>query len=445
MCACCAGASSAMATATARRGRGQRLLRRLRLSPRRLGQAPLAPARGRHDARGGRRRWRFAERLLQRGVELLQRAASGRRAMQAQVDRLRELAWQVTARARERADRTADAPRGLRRRRAADRIEPAQRLVQHERQRVHVDGLARLAALALLRRHVGERAEHVAGAREHVLAAQLRAAEVGQLGHAAERLRRRCVGVGMVRDEHVVRLDVAMDHAARMGVRERGAQRPADRQHLLVGQRVVGDQARQRVAVDQLGDQVEGVLHGARLVQRDDRRVRQARARERLARDPLGVLAGSERDALDGHVAVQLLVVRAPDHAEAARAEALAQAIAAEHQRLRAGPVRPRLAGARMTRLHEGLRVHRVLRSPRGGPLPPARGRRSSADREVAGWSGRWPAVILGPLPESLQGAAFVVLRRWRGDSAAAGTPRASRASAPKTASSPAGDRLAAP
>ncbi len=65
--------------------------------------------------------------------------------------------------------RAADAPCGLRRGGAAHGVEAAQRLVQNQRQRVQVDRLADLATLALLGRHVRERAEHVAGSREHIL------------------------------------------------------------------------------------------------------------------------------------------------------------------------------------------------------------------------------------------------------------------------------------
>jgi len=129
----------------------------------------------------------------------------------------------------------------------------------------------------------------------------------------------------------------------------------------------------ERVAVNQLGDQVEGVVHGTRLVQRHDRRVRQSSARQRLARDALRVLSGRQRNALDGHVAAKLLVVCAPHDAKAARAEALAQAVAPEHQRLLGGAVRPGFwrarACARPRRrdegtIDEGLRLHRLLRSP---------------------------------------------------------------------------------
>ncbi len=45
-------------------------------------------------------------------------------------------------------------------------------------------------ALGLLRGHVGERADHVAGARERLVARQMGDAEVGELGDAGGRARR---------------------------------------------------------------------------------------------------------------------------------------------------------------------------------------------------------------------------------------------------------------
>ena len=214
---------------------------------------------------------------------------------QGEVDRARELRRQVAARARERRQRAADAADGRGGRGAAHGVDAGERLVEDERQRVEVRLLADLASLALLGRHVGERAEHVAGARERVLADEAGAAEVGELGGGGERLRRRRAILARVRDEHVLRLDVAMDHAARVSVLERAGEREADLQHLLVLELVRRDQPRERVAVDELGDQVERVIVGARLVQRDDRRVREPRRGERLAGRALAVAGRAEQ------------------------------------------------------------------------------------------------------------------------------------------------------
>ena len=109
----------------------------------------------------------------------------------------------------------------------------------------------------------------------------------------------------------------------------------------------------------------------------------------RLAARALAVVPSApEPHALDRDLAVQQLVVRAPDHAEAARAEALEQAVAIEHELLGAcgaraparlrGAIRRRggsargLAGAGCC-LDEGAgRLHRLPRSPRARPVPAA-------------------------------------------------------------------------
>ena len=96
-----------------------------------------------------------------------------------------------SARESERGTSRRERHRGGSGRRCAVRSRPAwrrapgslrSRLVQHERERIEVAGLAGLAPLALLGRHVCQRAEHVARARQHILAGQSRAAEIGQLG-----------------------------------------------------------------------------------------------------------------------------------------------------------------------------------------------------------------------------------------------------------------------
>ena len=169
-------ASASAGARAARRGgaaawgaRGGRAVLRSQRRPRRPG------ARGRPRAR-------LLERLLERSAQLGERAAVPRRGRQRRVERARERARQVPAPApRAAASGAPDAPRGRGRCRAAHRVDAAKRLVEHERERVEVGLLADLAALALLGSHVGERAEHVAGARQGVLAGEARAAEVGQL------------------------------------------------------------------------------------------------------------------------------------------------------------------------------------------------------------------------------------------------------------------------
>ena len=181
----------------------------------------------------------------------------------------------------------ADAPCGGCGCGAAHGVDAAERLIQHERERVEVGAGPNLVAVDLLGGHVGECAEHVPGARQRLLAGEQRAAEVGEL-RDGRRSRSaldaaRAAGIGG-RNQHVLRLDVAVDHPARVGVHERVGERDPDFEHLLVAERLGCDQLREGVAVHQLGDQVEGVVLGAGLVQGDDRGMREAGGGERLAR-----------------------------------------------------------------------------------------------------------------------------------------------------------------
>ena len=82
----------------------------------------------------------------------------------------RQRARKVGAASGKRGQRPADAPRGRGRGGPAHRVDAGQPLVQDQRQRVEVGGLTDLQAFALLGRHVGERAERLAGARERVFA-----------------------------------------------------------------------------------------------------------------------------------------------------------------------------------------------------------------------------------------------------------------------------------
>ena len=215
-------------------------------------------------------------------MQIVQRSALLRLGSEREIDRSRKRAGQVSAPALQWCELSADAPRGGGRRRPAHGIHAGEALVQNERQRVQVGGLSGLSPLALLGRHVGERAKHVSGARERVFTGQPRPAEVGQLGHPAAL-------VGMVGNEHVLRLDVTVDHAARVCMGERIGKRKTDLEQILISERACCDQRREGLPVDQLGDQVEGVLTRARLVQGNDRRVRQTRGGERLAGCPLAV------------------------------------------------------------------------------------------------------------------------------------------------------------
>src|SRR5690606_853341 len=130
-----------------------------------------------------------------------------------------------------------------------------------------------------------------AGHREPVVVEHLGDAEVGQLHHA------------VAADHDVLRLDVAVEHAERVGVAERAADLHGDhRADLRVLDLVLGDELLEGLAVDELGDDVALVGAGAGEVEDlEDVLVAQLGDRLRLALEPLA------RFLVIGQVAVQHL------------------------------------------------------------------------------------------------------------------------------------------
>ena len=122
-----------------------------------------------------------------------------------------------------------------------------------------------------------------------------------------------------------------MDHAARVRVLERVAQRDADADDVEVRERALALEHPERAAAHELGDEVVGLVVAAGLVERDDPRVREPRGGQRLALGAVA-LAAFERDALDRDGPVEAQVVGQPDRPEAARAEASEHAIAVEDE-----------------------------------------------------------------------------------------------------------------
>ena len=84
-------------------------------------------------------------------------------------------------------------------------VRTGERLVEHERERADVGPLVDPLTRGLLGRHVGERADDVAGSREQLVAGQVGDPEVDSFAAAPPRA---------VRHDHVLRLDVAVDDAA---------------------------------------------------------------------------------------------------------------------------------------------------------------------------------------------------------------------------------------
>jgi hypothetical protein len=126
------------------------------------------------------------------------------------------------------------------------------------------------------------------------------------------------------RDEHVLRLQVAVDDALLVGGGEAGRdlERVADR--LVLRKRAAAQAPAQRVALEELGDGVDASVLAAEVVDREDVRMREGRDGERLAleaRQRLGVVRHLRGENLDRDVALQLGIPRSVDLAHPARAE----------------------------------------------------------------------------------------------------------------------------
>ncbi len=207
-----------------------------------------------------------------------------------------------------------------------------QHLVEDDAERVDVGALVDAVAHRLLGGDVVGGAEDAAGRRHPVLLELARDPEVGQL--------RPPLGV----DQHVLRLDVAVDDVARVGDGEAAGDLDRVGERFLRVERAdPADPLLQRLAFDVLEDDVgvaavlAGVDHG------DDVGVGELGHRPRLLAEALelvGLLGHLAVHHLDRDVAVERLVARQVDGRHAAAAELRLQAVAArEHgaDHLRAG------------------------------------------------------------------------------------------------------------
>src|SRR3989442_182089 len=172
-------------------------------------------------------------------------------------------------------------------------------------------------------------------------------------------------------DAHVRRFDVAVDHAAVVGVRQRLEHLDHDIELALERQRLVlGDDRAQVAAVDQLHRDEELVLGFAEVVDRDDVGVLQHAGGARLAQEALTRVAGATHlggGEPEGDVAPQHRVVGLPHDAHGALADELVQLELAES---------PVLLGLGHP---TGIRTGRAARSPaRCRPPPGAPARRCS-------------------------------------------------------------------
>ena len=199
----------------------------------------------------------------------------------------------------------------------AERARARQQLVHHGAERIEVRAVGELEALHLLGRHVGRAARDAFDARD-VRVRHQRDAEVDD------------AHVAVVREHDVRRLDVAMDHAARMRVVQRLGAFVDDLDDVVDAQQVVRAAiGRERArAMHVLGDDVAVAVLFARVVDGKDVRMLQHPdemrfGEEHLARDARAVLVAARVHVvdLDRDVAPVVRIVREVDDAGAAAAD----------------------------------------------------------------------------------------------------------------------------
>ena len=207
---------------------------------------------------------------------------SSRIGLQAGVDRVGEALGEVGAVLAQRRHALADPARGLGRRAPGGGVLPGPAFVGGEPQGVDVGLGAHALPLGLLGGHVGERAHHLAGRREALRAGDAGDPEVHQLGAAPRGL--------LVAHDHVLGLDVAVDDAALVRVREAVAEIGRDLGHVAVAEPASARRRARVVARDELGHEDRPSIALAELVERDDRRMVEARGglglAQRRGRDP---------------------------------------------------------------------------------------------------------------------------------------------------------------
>ena len=221
-------------------------------------------------------------------------------------------------------------------------------LDEHQAQRVDVDGAVDRLAADLLGAQVRGGADDHAGGGDGRGVVDGGDPEVREVGAA--------LGV----EQHVAGLDVAVHHPAAVHVGERVGERGAQRDDVDDRQRPRTDPLRQRVALDELHDEVGAAVLVADVVDRHEPGVREPGEGEDLApvagllalldvADLLRGVGGIARgrvlrddraggvEHLDGHVAAEELVA-GPEHVRgAAAADEVADRVAAAHRRGRAG------------------------------------------------------------------------------------------------------------
>ena len=219
----------------------------------------------------------------------------------------------------------------LLRRRAVEERLAGEREVAGRGQRVDVGGRRQLAAGGLLGRHVGRRADHHVGGGQRVVAAAVaRDAEVDQLDDVGL-----AAGGG---HQQVRRLDVAVDHPARVGLGQRrgGLGDQVDRARWRQ-RAALGHQLLQRDAVEQLHREVRQAVVGDAVVEDPDGvGVGERGGGRGLALEPRGGGGVGVVEPQDLHrdVALERAVPRAPHLAHAADSDPRLELVAAQAARL---------------------------------------------------------------------------------------------------------------
>ena len=259
---------------------------------RRIGRMPLHPsprAFGRRDRAGPDRLApqippQLLGQLGGRGVPLLRRLLQALPADRLQILRQRRVQ-------RPHAGRLLldDLPNRVDRGRPGMRRAAAEHRVEHRAERVDVRRRAdrRQIALRLLRRHVGRRAEHLAGGREVALPAAGLADLLGQpeVGHM-----RAAFGV----EQDVGRLEVAMHHVAGVGVADRVGDGGRELGGLVGRERPLADEIGQALALDQAHREVRPRLMLADLVDRHDPGMVELGGGLGLGAEPANLLSAGE-------------------------------------------------------------------------------------------------------------------------------------------------------
>ena len=176
----------------------------------------------------------------------------------------------------------------------------------------------------LLGRHIAHRPHHHPGLR--VPHDSRRARRIGR-GDGLDSLRHAEVedlDVAVLRHEHVLRLQVAMDHAllVRRGKAVDDLERVVERLPLKDWSRI--ELLAQGLALEKLHDRIGDALVSSEVVNRENVRMRKRRDRLRFALEPrqrVGIAGDGRGQDLDRDVPIELRVPRLPDLSHPARAE----------------------------------------------------------------------------------------------------------------------------